>query len=242
MTTTPDKTPSIYLVDLESGNLHSVERALGAVALRYRADRGADGGGDGGVICGRNPQQLRQASHIVIPGVGAFPALASRLHNADGLKEALIEARGGGVPILGICVGMQLLATLGREYGDTAGLNWIEGEVDTLPPPPSTLKVPHMGWSEVRSTSAGKNSDLLPQDDWFYFAHSFHFCATHADDVAATFSWQKKESDIEQKLTAAVCRGAVWGVQFHPEKSGRAGLELLARFLAQPQPSPSPSL
>ncbi|MDA7981935.1 MAG: imidazole glycerol phosphate synthase subunit HisH [Alphaproteobacteria bacterium] len=218
----------ICLVDLESGNLHSVSRALDAVA------------GGASVARGRDPGEVARATHIVIPGVGAFPALASRLRAADGLEDALADARARGVPILGICVGMQLLASVGREHGDTPGLDWIQGEVAPLPAPAAGLKVPHMGWSETRP--AGDDAGgMLAKSEWFYFAHSFHFDARDRSAVAATFAWRGQDADSETPLVAAVADGAVWGVQFHPEKSARAGLEFLARFLALPSPSLSPS-
>ena len=216
----------VYLVDLESGNLRSVAQAVQRVASNAQ------------LKVGRNPADLAQAERIILPGVGAFPALASRLFAEANLVATLEERKSAGVPILGICVGMQLLAEVGLEYGETAGLGWIAGRVAPLAKETSKatgakklrvprLRVPRMGWSLVAPT---RPSPLLPEPEWFYFAHSYHFVAKNSAQVLATTS-HATAGDTTALIGEAPDK-RVWGAQFHPEKSGRAGMAFLTRFLA----------
>ncbi len=198
---------TIALIDYGAGNLHSVHNALKAV--------GADG-----VAITADPEVVHRADRIVLPGVGAFQACAHGLRAIDGLVDALTgRVVQGAVPFLGICVGMQLLATQGLEHGETAGLGWIAGEVQAIAPTDPMVKVPHMGWNDVQA----RNNGLIDTGE-AYFLHSYHFVPANDADIAAT-------TDHGGPLVAAVAHDNILGVQFHPEKSQAYGLGLLSRFL-----------
>lgn len=206
------------VIDYGSGNLRSVEKAL-ARAARERA-LACD------VVVTAEPAVAASADRIVLPGVGAFAACAGALAAMPGMIAALehavlVEKR----PFLGVCVGMQLLAEKGLEFGETAGLGWIPGVVRRLEPPDHALRVPHTGWNTVRARAAHpvlKALDHRPQD--FYFVHSYHFVAENDAHVLGV-------CDYGGRLVAAVGRDNMIGVQFHPEKSQAAGLALLGDFL-----------
>jgi glutamine amidotransferase len=196
---------TLALVDIQSGNLHSVENALRAA--------GADN-----VTITADPEAILRADRIVLPGVGAFGACAANLRAIDGLEAALRErVLEEGTPFLGVCVGMQLLADRGEELGQHAGLGWISGAVRRLDPAGTDAKVPHMGWNDVMPVS---DHPLIAPGE-AYFLHSYAF---EGDDVIA-------RTDHAGPVTAAIGRDNIVGVQFHPEKSQRYGLALLARFL-----------
>ena len=198
---------SVALVDYGAGNLHSVENALRHVGAQ--------------VTVTADPDELRRADRIVLPGVGAFAACAGGLRGEVGVIEAMEErALRGGVPFLGVCVGMQLLATCGMEHGTHDGLNWIAGEVAVIEPGEQNVRVPHMGWNDV---AVGRANPVLVTGE-AYFLHSFHFRAERVEDVLAT-------THHGGELVAAVARDNILGVQFHPEKSQAYGLGLLERFL-----------
>ncbi|MBU0668914.1 MAG: imidazole glycerol phosphate synthase subunit HisH [Alphaproteobacteria bacterium] len=200
----------VALVDYGAGNLHSVENALKSVGAEVRVTA--------------DPDALRAADRIVLPGVGSFKSCAEGLRAIDGAVEAMTErVMVGGAPFLGICVGMQLLASRGLEHGMTEGLDWISGEVRPIEASDATIKVPHMGWNDVAMTPHARNHDLVEPGE-AYFLHSFHFHADSGADVVAM-------TDHGGGLTAAVGRDTVLGVQFHPEKSQGYGLALLERFL-----------
>ena len=202
---------TVALIDYGSGNLRSAEKAL--------AEAGRTAGVE--VRVTSDPDVVRAADRIVLPGVGAFASCRAGLDAEPGLVEAMTEAvRERGAPFLGICVGMQLLADRGLEFGETAGLGWVPGEVRRLEPA-GDLPVPHMGWNAVEPT---RPTPLLDRADAMYFANSFAFHAAEPVDVTG---W----SDHGGRFVAAVQRDNVAGVQFHPEKSQGAGLALLARFL-----------
>lgn len=195
----------LALVDIQSGNLHSVENAL-------RAAGAAD------VLVTADPQHISRADRVVLPGVGAFGACAANLRAVDGLEAALRErVLKDGAPFLGICVGMQLLAEHGEELGHHHGLGWFAGSVSRLDPAGTDAKVPHMGWNDVRPRG---DHPLIPAGE-AYFLHSY---AYDGDGVIA-------ETSHAGAVTAAIGRDNIVGVQFHPEKSQRYGLDLLARFL-----------
>ena len=202
---------AIALIDYGAGNLHSVHNALkaaGAERVHVTAD----------------PAIVRGARRIVLPGVGSFRACANGLKAIPGLVEALEDrVVHQGVPFLGICVGMQLLATRGKEHGVTKGLGWIPGEVRAIEPTDPAIKVPHMGWNDVRPMPHRDGAALVEGGE-AYFLHSYHFAAAEGRDVAAM-------TDHGGGLVAAVARDNLLGVQFHPEKSQAYGLGLLARFL-----------
>jgi glutamine amidotransferase len=196
------------LIDYGAGNLRSVANALRAA------------GGEG-VVVTADPDVVRAADRIVLPGVGAFRACIQALRGVPGLVEAMTErVQVGAAPFLGICVGMQLLATRGIEFGVTDGLDWIGGEVRLIEVTDPAIKIPHMGWNDVEPRRNG-----LIEPGEAYFLHSYHFVPDAGADVAAI-------TDHGGGLVAAVARDTMLGVQFHPEKSQDYGLSLLARFLA----------
>jgi glutamine amidotransferase len=198
----------LALVDYDAGNLHSVANALKAA--------GAEG-----VSITANPDVVRAADRIVLPGVGSFKACAEALRAVPGLVEAMAErVHVGGAPFLGICVGMQLLATSGVEHGGTPGLGWIGGEVRLIERTDPAIKVPHMGWNDVELSA----HPALIEAGEAYFLHSYHFAPDEGRHIAAM-------TDHGGGLVAAVARDNLVGVQFHPEKSQAYGLALLARFL-----------
>ncbi|KQN93112.1 imidazole glycerol phosphate synthase subunit HisH [Sphingomonas sp. Leaf231] len=197
---------TLALIDYQAGNLHSVENALraaGCVDLTVTAD----------------PDVVARADRVVLPGVGAFGACAAALRAVPGMVEAMEErVLTQGAPFLGICVGMQLLADAGEELGTHRGLGWLPGTVRRIDPAGSDAKVPHMGWNDVVPTAG--HPLIVPGEA--YFLHSYAFVGP---GVVAT-------TDHAGPVTAAIARGTVLGVQFHPEKSQRYGLALLERFLA----------
>ncbi|MFC3101970.1 imidazole glycerol phosphate synthase subunit HisH [Altererythrobacter lauratis] len=202
---------SVALIDYGAGNLHSVHNALKAA-------------GAANVAVTADPAVVHRAERIVLPGVGAFGACAAGLWAIPGMVEALEErVIGKGVPFLGICVGMQLLATRGLEHGETAGLGWIPGDVKLIERTDPAIKVPHMGWNDVAPSAHHDGAELIEAGE-AYFLHSYHFQPDEGRHVAAM-------TDHGGGLVAAVARDNILGVQFHPEKSQRYGLELLARFL-----------
>ncbi|MCG8443553.1 MAG: imidazole glycerol phosphate synthase subunit HisH [Caulobacterales bacterium] len=173
-----------------------------------------------------DPGAIAAADRIVLPGVGAFGACAAGLSAADGVAEALADAvRAKGRPFLGVCVGMQLMATRGLEHGTHAGLDWIPGEVAALAPDDASLKIPHMGWNRVEAARSHPVLDAAEEGSFVYFVHSFAFRPADPADEA----WS---CDYGGPFTAAAARDNLLGVQFHPEKSQAAGLKLLAAFLA----------
>jgi glutamine amidotransferase len=196
---------TVALIDYGAGNLHSVANALKAAGARD-------------IAVTADPDVVAGADRIVLPGVGAFGACASALRGVDGMVEAIEQrVRGEGAPFLGICVGMQLMADIGEEMGEHPGLGWIKGRVRHLTPADPTAKVPHMGWNDVRLLSPHP----LIEAGEAYFLHSFAF---EGDDIVAI-------TDHAGPVAAAIARDNLAGVQFHPEKSQRYGLDLLARFL-----------
>jgi glutamine amidotransferase len=199
----------VALVDYGAGNLHSVANALKAA--------GCDS-----VTLTDNPDTVRAADRIVLPGVGSFKACAEGLRAIPGMVEAMRERVDvGGAPFLGICVGMQLLATRGVEHGITPGLGWIGGEVRKIERTDPAIKVPHMGWNDVVT----RPHAALVEAGEAYFLHSYHFVPDDGHHVLAM-------TDHGGGLVAAVGRDTIVGVQFHPEKSQAYGLALLERFLA----------
>jgi glutamine amidotransferase len=210
----------IAVVDYGSGNLHSAAKAL------ERAAR--ESGANGTVAVTRDPEAVARADRNVLPGVGAFADCKRGLDAVPGMVGAMTEAvRDRGRPFLGICVGMQLLATRSREHGVTEGLGWIEGEVDRIAPSDPALKIPHMGWNTLIERTEHPLFDgiaLGPQGLHAYFVHSYQLAPARAEDLVA-------DADYGGPITAVVARGNVAGTQFHPEKSQKLGLALLANFL-----------
>jgi imidazole glycerol-phosphate synthase subunit HisH len=205
---------SVALINYGSGNLRSAEKAL---------IRAADGTSE--IVVTDDPDVVAAADRIVLPGVGAFAACMAALEARPGVIEAMTEAvHGKGAPFLGICVGMQLLASRGLEFGETPGLDWIGGSVRALQSPDPAIKIPHMGWNGLSGVAEHPVFAGLRNGQTVYFTHSFAFFPKDEADVAAYV-------EHGARFPAAVARGNVAGVQFHPEKSQGPGLDLLARFL-----------
>ena len=207
---------SIALIDYGSGNLRSAEKALQTAAASLDVAREIRATAD--------PDAIARADRIVLPGVGAFAACMRLLSARPGMVEAISEAVARGAPFLGVCVGMQLLATRGLEFGVAPGLDWIAGEVRRLEPQGPAFKVPHMGWNALETVAAHPLFRGLPDGVHMYFTHSF---ALHPTDEAAVIA----RADHGGRFPAAVARDTIAGVQFHPEKSQAAGQKLLANFL-----------
>jgi glutamine amidotransferase len=211
---------TIALIDYGAGNLRSAEKGLERMVREV--------GHGGPVVLTRDPDVVRKADRVVLPGDGAFPFCRQGLAAIAGMDEALTEfVVTRGRPFLGICVGMQLLASRGLEHGETAGYGWIAGEVGPIAPKDPALKVPHMGWNTMELVNphpvlAGIPLGLAGQHA--YFLHSFVFHVAHRRDLVAV-------ADYGEPLTAIVARDNVVGTQFHPEKSQVLGLKLLANFL-----------
>ena len=204
------------LVDYESGNLHSAAKAF----QRMAAETGA-----GAVIVSNRPEDVAAADRIVLPGDGAYPACRRALLAQDGLHEAIVQAvTGRGVPFLGICIGMQMLADRGLEYEPTPGFGWIGGQVVRITPADPALKVPHMGWNDLVIDRPHPVLAGIATGDHAYFVHSYHFRVADPADLLA-------HADYGGPITAVVGRGNVVGTQFHPEKSQATGLRLIANFL-----------
>ena len=200
----------VALIDYGAGNLHSVHNALKAV--------GAD------VTVTQDPEIVRTADRIVLPGVGSYKSCADGLRGLIGMVDALEQrVRVEAVPFLGICVGMQLLADRGLEHGETLGLGWIGGDVRLIESQDPSIKVPHMGWNDVALLPHVGTHPLIETGE-AYFLHSYHFAAHDPQHICAM-------TDHGQGLVAAVASETVVGVQFHPEKSQSYGLEMLSRFL-----------
>ncbi len=199
---------AIALIDFGAGNLHSVHNALEAA-------------GAGTVTVTADPGFVAQADRIILPGVGAFGACRNALAGIEGMVAVMERrVRDDGVPFLGICVGMQMLADEGIEFGTHAGLGWIPGTVKAIDPVDDTIKIPHMGWNDVTPT---EGHDLLEAGEAYYL-HGYHFDAAQEADILA-------KTQHGGPLVAAVGHDNIVGVQFHPEKSQAYGLAFLKRFL-----------
>lgn len=204
------------LIDYESGNLHSAEKAFQRMAVEANA---------GEVIVTSNPDDVLRADRIVLPGDGAFPACKAALFDHSGLFEATREmVIDKGRPFLGICVGMQMMATWGREYEDTRGFDWIGGEIVKITPADKALKVPHMGWNDLVLDNPHAVLDGISSGDHAYFVHSYKFEVSNPAHRLA-------HVDYGSDVTAIIGRDNMLGMQFHPEKSQSAGLRLISNFL-----------
>jgi glutamine amidotransferase len=206
---------TVALIDYGSGNLASAAKALARAAESTKHQ----------IITTADPQVVKDAERVVLPGVGAFADCMRGLSAVPGmvpmLREKILKE---GAPFLGICVGMQLLATVGKEFGDHLGLGWIAGEVVKITPNDPALKIPHMGWNELKIVQKHKLLDGIETGAHAYFVHSYHVVPALPDDLIAT-------TDYGQTLTAMIGNENIAGTQFHPEKSQATGLKLLSNFL-----------
>ncbi len=208
------------IIDYGSGNLHSAAKAFERAAREH--------GSSEQIVVSNDPGQVARADRIVLPGVGAFADCRRGLDAVPGMVEALEEnVHAKGKPFFGICVGMQLMAERGREYEVMDGLGWIAGEVNRIAPSDPDLKIPHMGWNTLDTR---RDHPLLvgiatgPKGLHAYFVHSYQLKPTKRDDLIA-------EADYGGPVTAIVGRDNLVGTQFHPEKSQKLGLALIANFL-----------
>jgi imidazole glycerol-phosphate synthase subunit HisH len=210
----------VAIIDYGSGNLHSAAKAFERAAT--------EGAADARIEVTADPQVVAQADRVVLPGVGAFADCKAGLDAVAGMREALETAvRTQGRPFLGICVGAQLMAERGLEFGVTPGLGWIKGDVKAIEPADPALKIPHMGWNTLQVVN---DHPLLagiatgPEGLHAYFVHSYHLVTPDRASLVA-------EADYGGSVTAMVATGNVAGTQFHPEKSQTLGLRLIANFL-----------
>ncbi|HEX2593174.1 MAG TPA: imidazole glycerol phosphate synthase subunit HisH [Rhizomicrobium sp.] len=210
-------TGTVALIDYGSGNLRSAEKALARAA--------AESASGHEIVVTADADVAAKAERIVLPGVGAFADCMRGLQAVPGMADALKDAvLKRGVPFLGICVGMQLMASVGREFGDHAGLGWINGEVVKITPADPSLKIPHMGWNELALLRPHPVLNGIASGAHAYFVHSYEMRTASASDVLAV-------TDYGGAITAMVGKGNMVGTQFHPEKSQATGLKLLANFL-----------
>ncbi len=211
---------SVAIVDYGSGNLHSAAKAF------ERASR--ESGHDQPIKVTSDPDEVARADRVVLPGVGAFADCRQGLDAIPGMIDALEQTvRKRGRPFFGICVGMQLMAERGREYQVTPGLGWIAGEVDRIAPSDPDLKIPHMGWNTLNMLKTHPllaDIPLGPDGLHGYFVHSYQLNPSQRSDLVA-------QAEYGGPLTAIVGRDNMVGTQFHPEKSQRLGLKLIANFL-----------
>ena len=211
---------TVAIVDYGSGNLHSAAKAFERASRETARNQP--------ILVTRNPDEVARADRVVLPGVGAFADCRRGLDAIDGMIEALEQnVRGNGRPFFGICVGMQLMAERGREYEVTEGLGWIRGEVDKIAPSDPSLKIPHMGWNTLNPRTVHPLLDgiaLGANGLHAYFVHSYQLKPAQLADLVA-------EADYGGAVTAIVGRDNLVGTQFHPEKSQKLGLALIANFL-----------
>jgi imidazole glycerol-phosphate synthase subunit HisH len=200
----------VVIVDVGLGNLRSVAKAVETAGLAARVE----------IVRSEDPEVVRRADRLIVPGQGEFGNLADRLQ--DGLGDAIRERLHAGTPYLGICLGLQILFEGSEEAPGKAGIGWFKGHVRRLTGGPG-IKIPHMGWNQLEPCHGGHA--LLPDREWFYFVHSYHAVPDEPEVLRAVSSYGPNS------ITAAVSREHVVATQFHPEKSQAAGLALLSRFL-----------
>ena len=210
----------VAIVDYGSGNLHSASKAFARAAK--------EAGLSAEIIVTPDPDQVRQADRIVLPGVGAFADCKSGLQALPGMWDTLNEqVRSVGKPFLGICVGMQLMATRGLEFGTTEGFGWVEGDVQLIEPDNTTYKIPHMGWNTIRTLRDHPLLERIETGDdgqHAYFVHSYHLATKNEADIVAC-------ADYGGPVTAMIAKENMVATQFHPEKSQTLGLALIANFM-----------
>lgn len=204
------------IIDYESGNLHSAEKAFQRMAVEV----------DGGeVVVTSDADVVAKADRLVLPGDGAFPACAAELRGHKGIYDAMVEAvEQKARPFLGICVGMQLMATTGHEYNETSGLDWVSGDVEKITPEDTSLKVPHMGWNDLVIERPHAVLEGVETGDHTYFVHSYQFHVAKPEERIAYVNYGGE-------VTAIIGRDTMLGMQFHPEKSQTVGLRMIGNFL-----------
>lgn len=199
---------SVCVLDYGSGNVRSVYNLFSSIC--------------DSVTISNEPSAIRDASHVVLPGVGAFAAAMRRIRERLSVDVLESEVRGGGKPFLGVCVGMQVLADAGSEFGEHAGLGWISGRVDKLEV--GELPLPHIGWNNIQPKRSHPLLKGLEEEADFYYVHSYTFRTNEPEAVLAT-------TEFGEKFAAVIAHDNILGVQFHPEKSQKAGLRLATNFL-----------
>ena len=205
----------ICIVDYGLGNIHSAEHSIKKVA--------ADSNIQSEIRITSNPSDIKQASHLVLPGQGAFESCINGLRNINGMIDELSEAAiNKQKPFLGICVGMQLLASKSYENGEHQGLNWIKGEIKKMPN--ENIKLPHMGWNEIILKNTKNQLVKVSDKNDFYFVHSYYFDCKHKENIIAL-------SHYGIDFASIISKENIYGVQFHPEKSSVQALEIIKNFI-----------
>ena len=199
------------IIDYNSGNLRSAEKSFQLMSEELNL---------GKVKVSNKPEDVVNADRVVLPGVGAFADCKHELSSIMGLYEAIEAHVKTGKPFMGICVGMQMMATCGHEHGYHEGFNWIKGDVKIMEPNDKNLKIPHMGWNNLNILNSHPVFNNINENDHVYFVHSYHFEVENNNNLLANV-------DYGGKITAAVAHENIIGTQFHPEKSGEVGLSFL---------------
>ena len=203
------------IIDYNSGNLRSAEKSFQLMSEELNV---------GQVKVSNKPEDVVNADRVVLPGVGAFADCKHELSSIMGLYEAIEAHVKTGKPFMGICVGMQMMATCGHEHGYHEGFNWIKGDVKIMEPNDKNLKIPHMGWNNLNILNSHPVFDNINENDHVYFVHSYHFEVENNNNLLASV-------DYDGKVTAAVAHENIIGTQFHPEKSQSVGLQVIKNFL-----------
>ena len=203
------------IIDYNSGNLRSAEKSFQLMSEELKL---------GQVKVSNKPEDVVNADRVVLPGVGAFADCKHELNSIMGLYEAIEAHIKTGKPFMGICVGMQMMATCGHEHGYHEGFNWIKGDVKIMEPNDKNLKIPHMGWNNLNILNSHPVFDNINENDHVYFVHSYHFEVENNNNLLASV-------DYGGKVTAAVAHENIIGTQFHPEKSQSVGLQIIKNFL-----------
>ncbi len=203
------------IIDYNSGNLRSAEKSFQLMSEELNV---------GQVKVSNKPEDVVNADRVVLPGVGAFADCKHELSSIMGLYEAIEAHVKTGKPFMGICVGMQMMATCGHEHGYHEGFNWIKGDVKIMEPNDKNLKIPHMGWNNLNILNSHPVFDNINENDHVYFVHSYHFEVENNNNLLASV-------DYGGKVTAAVAHENIIGTQFHPEKSQSVGLQVIKNFL-----------
>jgi len=203
------------IIDYNSGNLRSAEKSFQLMSEELNL---------GKVKVSNKPEDVVNADRVVLPGVGAFADCKHELSSIMGLYEAIEAHVKTGKPFMGICVGMQMMATCGHEHGYHEGFNWIKGDVKIMEPNDKNLKIPHMGWNNLNILNSHPVFDNINENDHVYFVHSYHFEVENNNNLLASV-------DYGGKVTAAVAHENIIGTQFHPEKSQSVGLQIIKNFL-----------